>query len=435
MKRYRAGLLAFSLSAVVLGITACRESEPSAPADVHIHNQDVASFELLQTELFAKSCALSGCHVGSTPTGGLVLAGLTTHEQLINIDPVNTAAKADGLKRVKPGQPDNSFLLVKLKAITKPEYGARMPLGSHELSDSQIEFIRTWITQGAPKTGKVADPNLLTGEHGEFHPPDVPTSGFQIHLPPFSIPPNSEREIYFMKRSPNTSDVYVTKFEVAMRGHSHHFILYRNSNSDIPEGVVRDFDPTMADFLGLSFQLGSQEASFSYAFPEGVGLLLPARSQLDLNSHYVNPGSTAEDGEVYLNVHTQSQAPARLAQSFLYSDPNFSLPPNQVTTHTGYVPTQPDDVDLLMLTSHMHKHGTLFRIYKDGGVDNGKLLYENDRWDTPKVMTFNPPLRFNKGQRLRYEVTYNNTTPQTLKFGFTSEDEMCVVVGYYAPVK
>ncbi len=394
----------------------------------------MASFELLQTELFAKSCALSGCHVGTDPAGGLVLSGASVHEQLINIDPVNAMAKADGLKRVKPGQPDNSFLLVKLKAITKPEYGARMPLGSHALTDNQIEFIRTWISQGAPRTGKVADPDLLTGEH-EFHPPAAPASGFQIHLPPFAIQPNSEREIYFMKRSPNATDVYVTKFEVEMRGHSHHFILYRNSNNSVPEGVVREFDPTMADFLGLSFQLGSQEASFSYAFPEGVALRLPARSQLDLNSHYVNPGSTPTEGEVYVNVHTQNEAPARLAESFLYSDPDLYLPANQITTHTGFVPAQSTDVDLLMLSSHMHKHGTLFRLYKDGGADHGKLLYENNRWDMPKVLTFNPPLRFNKGERLRYEVTYNNTTSQPLRFGFTSEDEMCVVVGYFAPLK
>lgn len=435
MKRYCAALFAVALCAVVVLTTSCRERETTASSDDHLLHESLSSFELLERELFAPNCALSGCHVGANPAGGLVLTGSSVYEQLIDIAPANAAAQSDGLRRIKPGQPDNSFLLLKLKAITKPEYGARMPLGSHALTENQVEFVRTWITQGAPKMGRVANPGLLMDGHTAFEIPAAPAHGFQIHLPPFTIAPFSEREIYFMRRSPNTADEYVKKFEVAMRGHSHHFILYRNNNSDVPEGIVRDFNPTMADFLGLSFQLGSQEASFSYTFPDGVGLRLPARSQLDLNSHYVNASAAAMQGEVYVNVHTQERAPERLAESFLYSDPDVVLPPNQETTHTGYVPAQLRDVELLMLTSHMHKYGTRFRLYKDGGADHGKLLYENDRWDMPKVIAFDTPLRFNAGERLRYEVTYNNTTSRTIRFGFTSEDEMCVVVGYYVPAK
>jgi hypothetical protein len=46
-------------------------------------------------------------------------------------------------------------------------------------------------------------------------------------------------------------------------------------------------------------------------------------------------------------------------------------------------------------------------------------------------MTYNPPLRFETGWGYRVEVVYNNETSRTIRFGFTSEDEMCIVIGYY----
>ncbi len=84
-----------------------------------------------------------------------------------------------------------------------------------------------------------------------------------------------------------------------------------------------------------------------------------------------------------------------------------------------------------MLSSHTHKRGESFKIYGVGGVNNGNLLYENSDWDHPPLKTFSPPLRFEAGEGYRIEVTYNNNTDRDLHFGITSEDEMCIVVGYY----
>lgn len=432
--RFSSAVAAGCLVALLLA-TSCSEDEPTAPGD-KVHTP-TPSFEHLQTTLFAQSCALSGCHAGPDPVGGLSLQEPGVYERLIGVDPDNAAARADGLKRVVPGKPDSSFLFIKLQHIHNPAYGARMPLGSHALSAGQMEFIRTWIETGASKTDSVADPALLN-DHGtgEFHPPAPPAHGFQIHLPPFTVDPHSEREIYFMKRAPNTKDVYVTKFEVAMRDNSHHFILYRNTApAPPPEGVVREFNPEMTDFLHLSFMLGSQEAMFSYQLPEGVGVRLPAHAALDMNSHYVNAGSAPILGEAYINIHTQDEPPARLAQSFLFSDNDLFLPPHQTTTYKGRIEPYQTATQLLMLTSHMHKRGKLFRIYKDGGMDDGKLLYESSHWNAPKVVTFDPPLQLNKGETLRYEVTYENETSSPITFGFTSEDEMCVIVGYHVPLQ
>lgn len=83
-----------------------------------------------------------------------------------------------------------------------------------------------------------------------------------------------------------------------------------------------------------------------------------------------------------------------------------------------------------MLSSHTHKHGESFKIYRVGGAEDGILIYENYDWDHPPTKTFTRPLRFETSQGYRIAVTYNNETDRDIRFGVTSEDEMCIVVGY-----
>ncbi|MCA9243831.1 MAG: c-type cytochrome [Phycisphaerales bacterium] len=49
---------------------------------------------------------------------------------------------------VTPGDPNASLLVTKIESGPQP-FGSRMPLFSSRLSDTQIQTIRAWITQGA----------------------------------------------------------------------------------------------------------------------------------------------------------------------------------------------------------------------------------------------------------------------------------------------
>jgi hypothetical protein len=144
----------------------------------------------------------------------------------------------------------------------------------------------------------------------------------------------------------------------------------------------------------------------------------------------VNGGDKASTGEVYVNLYTTDNV-QRTAYSLLYPTQSFVLPPGETTVVRDTVDAT-FDVDIFMLTSHMHSRGKSFRTYIVGGPDDGKLVYENYDWQSPVIRPFNPPLHLNKGQALRYEATYDNQTDRTIRWGYTSEDEMCILVGYYA---
>jgi hypothetical protein len=102
----------------------------------------------VQSQVFTPNCLTAFCHTSSAQAGGMVLEDGASYAALVNVPAVNFDAANNGLVRVKPGDPDASFLYIKLTAPTLPQ-GSRMPMGLPPLSDNLIALVRTWIAQGA----------------------------------------------------------------------------------------------------------------------------------------------------------------------------------------------------------------------------------------------------------------------------------------------
>jgi hemolysin type calcium-binding protein len=84
-----------------------------------------------------------GCHSGSSPPQGLKLDAANSFANLVNV----ASHEVPSLKRVKPGDPDNSYIVQKIEGTAA--VGSRMPLGGSPLSADQIGLIRRWISEGA----------------------------------------------------------------------------------------------------------------------------------------------------------------------------------------------------------------------------------------------------------------------------------------------
>lgn len=98
----------------------------------------------IQANVFTPSCAVSGCHSGSSPPQGLNLEASQSFGMLVGV-PSN---EVPALMRVNPSDPDNSYLIQKLEGTAS--VGARMPRnGPPFLTDAQIATIRQWISDGA----------------------------------------------------------------------------------------------------------------------------------------------------------------------------------------------------------------------------------------------------------------------------------------------
>jgi hypothetical protein len=108
-----------------------------------------ATFATLQRKIFTPSCAMLSCH-GAGNAGGMTLAPGAAYANLVGVLATNPAARAAGLLRVAPGDPDGSFLLRKLTGTLTPDEGAPMPRVGAAMPPADIDLIRRWIAAGAP---------------------------------------------------------------------------------------------------------------------------------------------------------------------------------------------------------------------------------------------------------------------------------------------
>src|SRR5262249_14854177 len=88
--------------------------------------------------IFSANCS---CHMGASATLGMDLSRGNAYKNIVNVDSISVPSK----KRVKPGDPANSFLYEKISSDS-PAAGDRMPPG-RQLLQADIDKIRMWIEQ------------------------------------------------------------------------------------------------------------------------------------------------------------------------------------------------------------------------------------------------------------------------------------------------
>ncbi len=130
-------LLYISVVAILLG--GCERAgllEDEGPPE--------ATLTAIQERIFDTSCAVSGCHAGSSPQMGMSLEAGQSFSNIVSVQSI----ERNDLSRVDPGNPEGSYLLKKVRGDADI-VGMRMPLGRSNLSSENIELIRQWIADGA----------------------------------------------------------------------------------------------------------------------------------------------------------------------------------------------------------------------------------------------------------------------------------------------
>lgn len=98
----------------------------------------------LQADFFTPTCASGGCHDELSASDGLVLEAGASFGNLVNVP----SRQRSNLNRVTPNDPDNSYLIKKLRG--DPDIaGSRMPRNGPFLTDAEIARFVAWIDKGA----------------------------------------------------------------------------------------------------------------------------------------------------------------------------------------------------------------------------------------------------------------------------------------------
>jgi Copper type II ascorbate-dependent monooxygenase, C-terminal domain len=308
---------------------------------------------------------------------------------------------------------------------------------------------------GAPPAssdGIPTTPGVSVGPTGatDLAVPD-PSVGMQMATPPmaFSVAPNQEIFPNYCVTVPN--DIQVGGFQSWMSiGSSHHFILYKGGT------VAAGTAPSTSCSLGANAWIYASSTPGQVVtenMPPNVGLAIAKNTQLILNLHFINPGTTTMYPQVKMNLlyakdvkyeagtmvsfNTQINVPAASA----------SGPGTQTVNGTCSAPT---GANFFQMSTHTHKHATAAWV---DFIHNGATqeivhtgatsTYPADQemgsgtdWEHPGVGLWVTPnfLTIQSGDSFTYHCSYSNTGTQAVTVGETATyNEMCMAVGYYFP--
>jgi hypothetical protein len=414
--------------------------------------------------IFQNSCA-AYCH-GGGGAGGMDLSGSGPNAKsdvwnnLYNVSPTNSYAASKGYKRIFPGDPYRSSLFRKINhgmddfVSLDPSEGSSMP--SMELKDREKELIRQWILFGSPETGNVVDTALIgqyydgQGVDGITSRPAAPhvDSGFQIKLGPYFLYANEEQEYYYKYLLNNADTLEVNKvFSDLGQTYSHHLIIYRfiTPDSSINIGLREDNAHANVDIVT------AHQATESVSLPEGTAFSWESNTVLDLNTHYINyHPSKVLKCENYINVYTQSKNTAlHEMHSELYANMLIYIP-NDGNDYTFNQPifdaSNTQNIYVWSMYSHTHQWGKDYDVWMrnsnntkgtqvydastmDGDPNGVQIGYDYQhpptrRWEYPFLAT-------PADEGFIHEAVFNNTGPNDVMWGLTSDDEMMVFVLMY----
>ncbi len=223
---------------------------------------------------------------------------------------------------------------------------------------------------------------------------------------------------------------------IASRGfqsHSgHHTILMEVVGAE--KRLGQSHECTDADMTNARFLAGGSDGIAKFSIPEGIAFRIAKGSVLMVQTHWINTGSEPIDGQTVFNIKAVAPDPSRKqAQLFAAYTANVDLPPRgEASASTDC--TFGRDLDFFALGGHAHEWGSHLKM----SVRRGGLweTFYDQAWEPqfqsdPPLNYYDPKRAFHfaKGDVLRVECKYKNTTNDRIRF----PREMCVGEGFFFP--
>lgn len=167
-------------------------------------------------------------------------------------------------------------------------------------------------------------------------------------------------------------------------------------------------------------------------FPPGLGLKLDAGTALGLQLHVYNTTENTLTGTS--GVEFYEVDPASVTDEidmFLPGPQQLALPAGEESTATGTC-TVKESYKIFALFPHMHQLGThLTTKLTINGEE--RMLHDADYdFEHQDVVMFEP-IQLNPGDTITTTCTWNNTTPNVVTYGESSDTEMCYSILYRYP--
>jgi hypothetical protein len=223
-------------------------------------------------------------------------------------------------------------------------------------------------------------------------------------------------------------DLYINEFDAVAPLGTHHTVLTVGEPRR-PDGV---YDCDAATNMQAQIY-GSGVGTNPIAFPEGVGVKIPAGQQLLLNLHLFNVSDQVITGVSGTRIKTiapeqlQHEAEAVLMGKVL----TLAVPPGD-STQIGTCEMN-GDVTVFAMQPHMHQLGSHMKVVAERASGGDVTLWDQPYSFDEQIASRVGPVQLAKGDSIRVHCSYRNTTGKTVRFGDSSLEEMCFAGVYRYP--
>lgn len=242
--------------------------------------------------------------------------------------------------------------------------------------------------------------------------------------------PAGATDTYRCVRLTIPTDTYLTNIIAQAPLGTHHTVLsISDGGTQGPDG---DYNCSVGE-LGMVMLYASGVGTSPLDFPSGVGVKIPAGTQIHLNLHLFNATDQPISGDSAILVKSQATAPAMLAEMVFAGKFLFGIPANaQNYTVTGGCMAN-TNYSLFAVWPHMHQFAVHSKLeHTRGGT---KTVLHDDAYSFAEQNYYlkTPEVQVQIGDQLTVTCTYNNTTNSVVPFGESSTEEMCFTGLYRYP--
>ena len=258
----------------------------------------------------------------------------------------------------------------------------------------------------------------------------------QTGVGPIPLTAGQETTLCVVKPLNNAEDMVLTGFDMNLTPGSHHLLVYLTDagEADTPYPCSPFTGVAVGNDVPLAF---ANTENVTFAFPQGVAMDIPANSMVKIEAHYINTtsGDLQGQGAVTLHGTTKATAPAYQAANFLaFGTLNIHIPPNATYSTGPIFQAAEAGMHLVLITTHEHRLGTRAQVWASSAAGDLSNQIADDRdWANPAWRVLPSQVDFDGTNGLTYQCDWTNTTDQTITFGESALDEMCIIAGYYYP--
>lgn len=244
----------------------------------------------------------------------------------------------------------------------------------------------------------------------------------------YTLQPGEEKYFCYATNLPADRDIAIVKLSPTYGAGTHHILV---SQAVVPEPTFSEC-PVLSKTTWVPIYAGGKDSS-PLELPDNTGFTpLMRGQQVVMQLHLQNATDAPISAKTAMRIDFVDATPGLIRAGFVgFDNRSLNIPAHSDPAMNEMSCVMDQEVDVFAALGHMHKHGLHLDVSR-GAVAGAEMLYQED-WNFDAQPITPVSFKLKPSDDLFLRCSYRNDGDTPLVYGESSDNEMCVLVLYYAP--